>query len=110
MLPYWSWLDVHEVVATQAPLVAWNPDWQVMQKLALKQEAQLAEQVRHFWLRLSGKKPLPQLLTQDPLRRNWPAGQATDGPLGLGAELLAQPPKPLSAYPVKHPPKIQIPS
>jgi hypothetical protein len=103
-------LDEHEVVATQAPLVAWNPDWQLMQKPALKQEAQLAEQVRHFWLRLSGKKPVPQLLTQEPLRRNCPAGQATDGAELLGVELLTHPPKPLSAYPVKQPPKMQMPS
>ena len=102
---------MHEVVAAQAPLLAWNPDWQVIQKLALKQEAQLAEHVKHFWLRLSGKKPVPQLFTHEPFKRNCPAGQATDGPVGLGTdELRAQPPKPLSAYPVKHPPKMQIPS
>jgi hypothetical protein len=47
-LLYWNWLEAHEVVATQAPLLAWNPLWHVIQKPALKQATQLAEQVKHF--------------------------------------------------------------
>ena len=70
LLPYWNWLDAQVVVATQAPLVAWNPVEQVTQNDALKQATQFAEQARHFWLRLSGKNPFPQLDTHLALRRN----------------------------------------
>jgi hypothetical protein len=53
-VPYWYWLLGQEVVAVQTPLMLWKPVWQEMQKLELKQVAQLFEQVRHLSLTLSG--------------------------------------------------------
>jgi len=47
-LPNWSWLAEHEVVATQTPLLTWNPDLQATQKDELRHEAQLDEQLKHF--------------------------------------------------------------
>lgn len=35
-------------MATQAPLLAWNPDLQATQNDELRHEAQLDEQVKHF--------------------------------------------------------------
>jgi hypothetical protein len=52
-LPNWSWLAEHEVVATQTPLLTWNPDLHATQKDELRHEAQLDEQLKHFWLRES---------------------------------------------------------